>query len=99
MVKYSRKFLRFLVKQRQLTPLERLANRFGYMGTSFIMVSPYLLNVDDIGVYTYLIGGVISIPQVALAKQWNLVLLNCNLLVGYGIYLFKLRIFKFYNNG
>ena len=89
MVRYSRKFLRFLVKQRQLTPLERLANRFGYMGTSFIMVSPYLLNVDDIGVYTYLIGGAISIPQVALAKQWNLVLLNCNLLVGYGIYLFN----------
>ena len=82
-------FLRFLVKQRQLTPMERLANRFGYMGTAFIMVSPYLLNVDNIGVYTYLIGGAISIPQVALAKQWNLVLLNFNLLVGYGIYLFN----------
>tara|TARA_B100001248_G_C27354478_1_gene443042 strand:- start:118 stop:387 length:270 start_codon:yes stop_codon:yes gene_type:complete len=88
MVKYSRRFLKFLVKQRQLSPLERLANRFGYMGTAFIMVSPYLLNINNIGAITYFIGGLISIPQVAIAKQWNLVLLNCNLLVGYGIFLF-----------
>jgi hypothetical protein len=85
--KYS--VYRYLVKQRQLSPIERISNRFGYMGTAFIMVSPYLLDVDNVGAITYLIGGFISIPQVVLAKQWNLVLLNCNLLVGYGIYLFQ----------
>tara|TARA_B100000989_G_C19486080_1_gene447514 strand:- start:441 stop:716 length:276 start_codon:yes stop_codon:yes gene_type:complete len=83
--KYS--IYRYLVKQRQLSPVERISNRFGYMGTAFIMVSPYLLESDNLGAYTYLIGGFISLPQVVLAKQWNLVLLNCNLLVGYGYYL------------
>tara|TARA_B100001564_G_scaffold358590_1_gene377678 strand:+ start:896 stop:1249 length:354 start_codon:yes stop_codon:yes gene_type:complete len=82
-----RTFLRFLVKQRQLTATERLANRLGYMGTAFIMMSPYLLKYDDLGAYTYLIGAILSIPQVFLAKQWNLVVVNINLLVGYGAYL------------
>lgn len=83
------KFLKRLVKESKLTPLERLCNRMGYMGTAFIMMSPYLLPYDNMGVYTYLIGGVISIPQVWLARQWNLVAVNINLLVGYGVYLFN----------
>ena len=80
--------MRFLVKQRTLTPAERMGNRLGYMGTAFIMMSPYLLPYDNIGAYTYLIGAVLSLPQVWLAKQWNLVVINLNLLVGYGLYLF-----------
>jgi len=57
------------------------------MGTAFIMMSPYLLKYDDLGAYTYLIGALLSIPQVFLAKQWNLVVVNLNLLIGYGAYL------------
>lgn len=57
------------------------------MGTAFIMMSPYLLKYDDLGAYTYLVGALLSIPQVFLAKQWNLVVVNLNLLVGYGAYL------------
>jgi len=83
------KFLRVLVQERRLTPQERIGNRLGYMGSAFIMSSPYLLPYDNIGVYTYLIGAILSIPQVWLAKQWNLVIINCNLLVGYGLYLFQ----------
>ena len=83
-----RKFLRLLVKERQLTPKERLGNRLGYMGTAFIMMSPYLLPYDNIGAYTYIIGALLSLPQVWLAKQWNLVVVNFNLLIGYGAYLF-----------
>ena len=83
-----RKFLRLLVKERQLTPKERLGNRLGYMGTAFIMMSPYLLPYDNIGAYTYLIGAVLSLPQVWIAKQWNLVIVNFNLLIGYGAYVF-----------
>ena len=84
-----RSFLKNLVLDRKLSPVERLGNRMGYMGSAFIMMSPYLLPYDNIGVYTYLIGAVLSIPQVWLAKQWNLVIINMNLLLGYGIYLFK----------
>ena len=80
-------FLRMLVKNRKLTPAERLGNRLGYMGTAFIMMSPYLLPYDNLGAYTYLIGALLSLPQVWLAKQWNLVIVNFNLLIGYGAYL------------
>lgn len=86
--RWYQRFLRALVLQRRLSPVERLANRLGYMGTAFIMMSPYLLKVDNIGAYTYLIGACLSIPQVWVAKQWNIVLLNFNLLIGYGSYLF-----------
>jgi hypothetical protein len=80
--------MRMLVKSRKLTPAERMGNRLGYMGTAFIMMSPYLLPYDNIGAYTYLCGAILSLPQVWLAKQWNLVLINLNLLIGYGIFLF-----------
>jgi len=83
-------YLRLLVHQRQLTPVERLGNRLGYMGTAFIMMSPYLLKYDNLGAYTYLIGAVLSLPQVWIAKQWNLVIVNLNLLVGYGLFIFRL---------
>ena len=83
------KILTSLVKEKTLTPLERLCNRLGYMGTGFLAMSPYLLAYGDIGVYTYLVGGLLSIPPVWLARQWNLVLLYTNLLVGYGFYLYN----------
>lgn len=57
------------------------------MGTSFIMMSPYLITYDVIGGYTYVIGGILSIPQVFIAKQWNLVLVNINVTLGYLIYI------------
>jgi len=81
--------IRLLVIERRLTPQERLGNRLGYMGSAFIMMSPYLLPYDNMGVYTYLIGAVLSLPQVWLAKQWNLVVINLNLLIGYGLYLYN----------
>ena len=73
-----RKFLKSLVKERKLKPVERLGNRLGYMGTGFIMMSPYLLPYDNMGAYTYLAGAILSLPQVWLAKQWNLVIVNFN---------------------
>ena len=85
-----KRFLRLLVKERQLTPHERLGNRLGYMGSGFLMISPYLLPYDGIGAYTYLLGALLSLPQVWIAKQWNIVILNFNLLIGYGIYIFQL---------
>lgn len=81
-------FLQSLVKARRLTPWERIANRIGYMGTAFFIMSPYLLQYDNLGAYTYLVGASLSLPQVWLAKQWNLVAINLNLLIGYGSYIF-----------
>ena len=80
--------MKALVKQRKLKPIERLANRLGYMGTAFMMLSPHILP-DRTGIVTYIIAGVISIPQVFVAKQWNLVLVNMNVAIAYTILFFK----------
>lgn len=82
------RILRMMVHQRRLSPMERIGNRLGYMGTAFIMMSPHLLPYDNIGAYTYILGAVFSLPQVWIAKQWNLVAVNFNLLLGYGLYIF-----------
>jgi len=76
------------VKQRKLSPAERIANRLGYMGSAFMMTSPHLLP-DAIGIKTYIIAGLISLPQVIIAKQWNLVLVNMNVAIAYTILFFK----------
>ena len=88
--RWKRSFLRLLIHDRRLTAKERIANRLGYMGTAFIMMSPYLLSYGDIGAITYVIGGVLSMPQVFVAKQWNLVAVNLNVTIGYLIYLYYL---------
>ena len=84
-----RRLLEAMVIERKLTPVERMANRLGYMGSAFIMISPYLLPYDNIGAYTYLAGALLMIPQTITLKAWNIFIINLNLLVGYGIYLWK----------
>ena len=86
---FGRRIGEWAVINRRLTAGERISNRMGYMGSAFIMMSPYLLPYDNMGAYTYLLGAVLSIPQVFLAKQWNLVVINLNLLIGYGLYLYR----------
>ena len=85
MVKYN---LNKLVKDRRLTVNERLPGRLGYMGTAFIMIGPYILSYGDLGAISYIIGGVLCTPQVIVAKQWNLVAVNINVIIGYLVYLF-----------
>ena len=86
--RFKQRIFRSLVHNRRLTPIERLANRMGYMGTAFMMMSPHLLP-DTIGIVTYITAGIISIPQVFVAKQWNLVLVNLNVAIGYTILYFS----------
>ena len=57
------------------------------MGTAFMMMSPHILP-DQTGMITYIIAGVISIPQVFVAKQWNLVAVNLNVAIAYAILYF-----------
>ena len=88
--RFSQRWLRSLVKERKLSPLERISNRLGYMGAAFIMMSPYLLSYGKIGAITYIFGGLLCTPQVWVAKQWNLVVVNLNVTLGYLIYLYNL---------
>ena len=88
--RFRQQWLRSLVKDRRLSIEERLSNRAGYMGAGFIMISPYLLQYGKIGAITYIIGGLLCTPQVWVAKQWNLVIVNLNVTLGYLIYLYNL---------
>ena len=76
------------VKPRKLTPLERIANRMGYMGTGFFIAAPHLLP-DTPGIVIYFLAGLFCTPQVWVAKQWNLVLVNLNVMAAYALLFFK----------
>jgi hypothetical protein len=89
--RWKTSFIRLLVHDRRLSGKERLANRLGYMGSAFIMLSPYILNYGELGAITYILGGLLLTPQVWIAKQWNLVVININLIFGYLIYLYTLK--------
>jgi hypothetical protein len=86
--KIKKSILKSLVKERRLTPLERLSNRLGYMGTGFFITAPHLLPQSS-GMVVYIFAGLLSLPQVFLAKQWNLVLVNLNVMFAYLILLAK----------
>lgn len=85
--RWKQRFLRSLVKDKRLTPIERISFRLGYMGTAFMMLSPHLLSYGSIGAVTYIIAGILLTPQVFVLKQWNLVAVNLNVTIGYLIYL------------
>jgi hypothetical protein len=86
--KIKKSILKSLVKERRLTPLERLSNRLGYMGTGFFITAPHLLPQSS-GMVVYILAGLLSLPQVFVAKQWNLVLVNLNVMFAYLILLAK----------
>ena len=82
------KLLKGLVKQRKLRPAERIANRLGYMGTGFFITAPHMLP-DMPGLIIYFMAGLFSLPQVFVAKQWNLVMVNINVMMAYALLIFK----------
>jgi len=84
----KRSILKALVKERKLKPHERLANRLGYMGTGFFITAPHMLP-ETPGIIVYFLAGLFSLPQVWVAKQWNLVLVNINVMAAYAVLFFK----------
>ena len=72
MVNYKLK--KFLVeRKRQLTVLERMATRIGYMGAGFLVAAQWTLEP-----WLYIIGFICVMIQTGSRKQWNLVALNIN---------------------
>ena len=84
MNKTYRKLLKSLVKQRRLRPIERIANRLGYMGTGLFLCAPHMLP-DTTGIVAYILAGVFSMPQVWVAKQWNIVAVHMNVIIAYSL--------------
>ena len=70
--------LRWWVRDRKLTPIERLSSRVGYMGVAFLISGQW--TVEPI---LFMIGFCCVLFQVTVRKQWNLVLLQLNGLVAW----------------
>ena len=74
----KRRLLKFLVRNRKLSPGERLASRVGYMGAGFLVAAQW--TVEPL---LYIAGFCCVLIQVASRKQWNLVALNINGLIAW----------------
>ena len=74
----KRRLLKFLVRNRKLSPGERIASRVGYMGAGFLVAAQW--TVEPL---LYIAGFCCVLVQVASRKQWNLVALNINGLIAW----------------
>lgn len=79
--KWYQRLLRFLVKERKQTPLEKLAVRVGYMGVGFLIAGQWTINP-----ILYILGFTCVLIQVTVRKQWNLVALQLNGLIAWTIH-------------
>lgn len=77
-------YLRYMVRNRQLTPAERMASRIGYMGAGFLMAGQW--TVEPV---LFIAGFICVLIQVFSRKQWNLVVLQLNGLIAWTIHFIK----------
>ena len=75
------KWMKSMVRDRRLTPLERIATRVGYMGTGFLVCGQWTLEP-----ILFIVGFICVIVQVSVRRQWNLVALQLNGLVAWTIH-------------
>ena len=64
--------------------MNKIATTLGWVATALILISPHLLKYDW-GLIVFILSGFVALPQVLLAKQWNLVVINVNVIVAYSI--------------
>ena len=75
---FKRNWLKNLVRDRRLTPKERLSSRIGYMGAGFLIAAQWTIEP-----MLYIFGFTCVLIQVIVRKQWNLVALNVNGLIAW----------------
>ena len=68
-----RRLLKSMVRERKLTPIERMSSRIGYMGSGFLMAGQWTLEP-----ILFIVGFLCVMCQVLVRKQWNLVALYIN---------------------
>ena len=74
--------LKSLVRERKLTPKERLAARVGYLGAGLLIAAQWTVAPP-----LYIAGFICVLIQTTVRKQWNLVILQLNGLVAWVIHL------------
>lgn len=79
--RWWRNVLKAMVRNRRLTPIERLATRFGYMGVGFLIAGQW--TVEPV---LFIIGFCCVLVQVITRRQWNLVALQLNGLIAWTIH-------------
>lgn len=80
--KIKKNWLQYLVRDRKLTPKERLASRIGYLGAGLLIAAQW-----TIAPTLYIAGFICVLIQTTVRKQWNLVALQINGLVAWIIHL------------
>ena len=73
-----------MVRDRRLTPLERMGARIGYMGVGFLIAGQW--TVEPI---LFIMGFICVLVQVSIRKQWNLVILQLNGLVAWTMHFIR----------
>ena len=81
--KVKKGWLKHLVRNRRLTPLERLGTRIGYLGAGLLIAAQWTIAPP-----LYIAGFLCVMIQTIIRKQWNLVALYINGLVAWIIHLF-----------
>ena len=76
-----RKYLKIMVRDRRLSPIERLGTRVGYMGVGFLIAGQWTINP-----ILYMLGFLCVLIQVSIRRQWNLVILQLNGLIAWTIH-------------
>jgi hypothetical protein len=74
--------MRLMVRERRLTPIERLSSRIGYMGAGFLVAAQWTISPP-----LYICGFICVMVQTAVRKQWNLVLLQLNGIIAWTLHL------------
>jgi hypothetical protein len=80
--KMKKSWLQYLVRDRKLTPKERLASRIGYLGAGLLIAAQWTIAPP-----LYIAGFICVLIQTTVRKQWNLVALQINGLVAWIIHL------------
>jgi hypothetical protein len=80
--KIKKGWLQHLVRNRQITPLERLGARIGYLGAGLLIAAQWTVEPP-----LYIAGFLCVLVQTSIRKQWNLVVLQLNGLVAWIIHL------------
>ena len=73
-----------LVRNRSLSPWEKMYERIGYMGSGFLIAAQWSISAE-----LYVVGFILVMVQTTSRRQWNLVILNLNGLVAWLIHLLK----------
>ena len=80
--KVKKGWLRHLVRNKRLSPLERLGARIGYLGAGLLIAAQWTVEPP-----LYIAGFICVLFQTAVRKQWNLVALQVNGLIAWIIHL------------